>query len=342
MKPIRTLAAGISAAGLLAAAGCGGNAGAAADRPSGTTPVSVVGFSVLEQANRQVMSDFQKTPAGKDVTFQTSYGASGDQSRAVEAGLSADEVHFSLEGDMTRLVQDGLVAKDWSAGPNHGICTQSVVALVVRPGNPEHITGWDDLVKPGVSIVTPNPSSSGSARWNLLAAWGHVSGDGGSEAQAKAYMQKFFANVVAMPSSGRDATTAFQSGTGDVLVSYENEAILARQEGAKFDYIVPSDTLLIQNPCAVTKQAGRAAHAFLSFQLSKTGQTDYARTGFRPLDPSIHVMVKGANDPGNPFPQPQHLLTIDKDFGGWPAATMKFFDENTGILTRLQAAAGTS
>jgi len=342
MKPPRKLAAAISVAGLLAVAACGGNAGATSSGGSGSSPVSVVGFSVLEQANQQVISDFQKSPAGKGVSFTTSYGASGDQSRAVEAGLAADEVHFSLEPDMTRLVDDGLVAKDWNTGPDHGICTQSVVAFVVRPRNPKHITGWDDLVKPGIRIVTPNPNSSGSARWNLLAAWGHVSANGGSEAQAKSYMQKFFTNVVSMPSSGRDATTAFQSGTGDVLVSYENEAILARQEGAKFDYLVPSDTLLIQNPCAVTKQAGSAADAFLNFQHSLAGQTDYARTGFRPLDPSIHVSVKGANDPSNPFPQPQELLTIDKNFGGWASATTKYFDENTGILTKLQAAAGKS
>jgi sulfate transport system substrate-binding protein len=327
-------------AGLLAltVAGCGGGAGASGNDEQ----LSVVGFSVMEQANRKVFGDFTKTAEGKGVTFQTSYGSSGDQSRAVEGGLPADEVHFSLEPDMTRLVDDGLVAKSWKSGPTHGIATQSVVAMVVRKGNPKHINGWDDLTRPDVKIVTPNPGSSGSARWNILAAWGSVIANGGSDSDAKAYLTKFFKNTVALPDSSRDATTAFEQGNGDVLLSYENEAILARQSGANFDYFVPDQSILIQNPAAVTKNASPTAKALLKFQESKKGQTDYAQTGFRPLYPSIHVPVKGANDPNNPFPQPKTLLTIDKDFGGWDAAATKFFDEKSGIVTKIMASTGTS
>src|SRR6188472_3058202 len=246
-------------AGLVALTGCATAGGGS----SKSDEVSVVGFSILKTANEQLLKDFQKTDAGKGVTFKTSYGASGDQSRAVIAGLDADEVHLSLEPDVTKLVDEKLVADDWKDGPNKGIVTQSVVAIVVRKGNPKNIKGWDDLVKPGIKIVTPNPGSSGSAKWNILAAYGHVLADGGSEADAEAYLTKLFGNVEALPGSGRDATTAFQSGQGDVLLSYENEAILAKQSGADFDYVVPPETLLIQNPGAVTTDATPKAQKFL-------------------------------------------------------------------------------
>ena len=191
--------------------------------------VSIVGFSILKTANKTLVSDFQKTDEGKNVEFKESYGASGDQARAVIAGLKADEVHFSLEPDMTKLTDEGLVADTWKDGDNKGILTQSVVAIVVRKGNPKNIQNWDDLAKPGIKIVTPNPGSSGSAKWNILAAYGHVLATGGSDADAQAYLKKFLANVAAFPGSGKDATTAFEGGTGDVLLSYENEAIQARE-----------------------------------------------------------------------------------------------------------------
>ena len=304
--------------------------------------VSIVGFSILKTANKQLISDFQKTDAGKGVEFKESYGASGDQARAVIAGLKADEVHLSLEPDMTKLTDEKLVADSWKDGDNKGIATQSVVAIVTRKGNPKNIKTWDDLAKPGVKIVTPNPGSSGSAKWNILAAYGHVLANGGSEAEAQAYLEKFLANVAAFPGSGKDATTAFEGGTGDVLLSYENEAIQARAAGADFDYFVPDQTLLIQNPAAVTVDSSKAAKAFLDFQLSKDGQTDYAKQGFRPLDDSIKVDVKGANDPSDAFPTPKTLLTIDKDFGGWAEANTKYFDEKDGIVTKAIAASGKS
>ena len=302
--------------------------------------VSIVGFSILKTANKQVIADFQKTKAGKDVEFKESYGASGDQARAVIAGLKADEVHLSLEPDMTKLTDENLVDQDWKSGPTKGIATQSVVAIVTRPGNPKKITGWDDLAKPGIKIVTPNPGSSGSAKWNILAAYGHVLATGGSEADAQAYLKKFFENTAALPGSGREATTAFTSGVGDVLVSYETEAIQARAKGADLDYIVPSDTLLIQNPIAVTKNAPESAKDFVSFVTGKEGQLDYAKAGFRPLVDVGSFQVPGANDPANPYPTPAKLLTIDDDFGGWDAAAKKFFDENDGIVTKIQAETG--
>jgi sulfate/thiosulfate transport system substrate-binding protein len=334
MKTVAVLA--VTAAGAVTLAGCGGSSSGA----TAAQEVNVVGYSVLEKANTAVIEGFGGTGAGEGVSFKTSYGASGDQSRAVEAGQKADEVHLSLEPDVTRLVDAGLVADDWKDNDTKGICTQSVVVLVVRSGNPRGIDSWDDLVEPGVGIVTPNPASSGSAKWNLLAAYGHVLAQGGTEQDAEAYVKQFFANVVALPDSGRDATTAFESGNGDVLLSYENEAILARQSGADFDYVVPDQTLLIENPCTVTTNASDAARAFLDYQKSEDGQRAYAETGYRPLADLADLTVDGANDSTDPFPRPGTLQTIDGDFGGWAEANTKFFDEKDGILTKLQAAAG--
>jgi sulfate/thiosulfate transport system substrate-binding protein len=326
-----------SLAGTLALSACGGDSNASG---GDSNTVNIVGYSVLEQANAGVISAFQKTDAGKDVEFKESYGASGDQARAVIAGQDADEVHLSLEPDVQKLVDEGIVADDWKDNDTKGICTQSVVVMVVRSGNPKGIDSWDDLIKPGVGIVTPNPASSGSAKWNLLAAYGSVLGDGGTDEDAQAYLKKFFGNVAALPDSGRDATTAFTSGTGDVLLSYENEAILARQSGTDFDYVIPDSTLLIQNPCAVTKDAPEAAQAFMDFQKSAEGQKLYAETGYRPLTDVGDLEVQGATDPSNPFPEPAKLLTIDDNFGGWADANTKYFDENDGIITKIQAEAG--
>jgi sulfate transport system substrate-binding protein len=323
-----------AAAAAVALTGCGSSSGA------GGSTLNLVGFSILQGVNQKATAAFEQTTAGKGVSFNVSYGASGDQSRAVAAGQPADIVHFSLSSDMTRLVDAGLVAKDWNAGATQGIGSQTIVVLAVRKGNPKHITGWDDLIKPGIKIVTPNPGSSGSARWNILAAWGHVIANGGTEADAKSFVKKFFANVVALPSSGREATTAFTGGVGDVLVSYETEAIQARAKGAAIDYIVPSDTLLIQNPVAVTTTAPQSAKDFLAFLEGKQGQLIYAENGFRPLVEVGSFTTPGANDPTNPYPTPAKLLTIDKGFGGWKSAATKFFDTKTGIITLIQAETG--
>jgi sulfate/thiosulfate transport system substrate-binding protein len=328
-----------SAAGLLALTACGG--GTSAD--SKGAELNLVGFSVLQASNKEEIAAFEKTDAGKSVSkINESYGASGDQSRAVESGQKADIVHFSLEPDVTREVDAGLVASDWNAGPTKGIASQSVVVFVVRKGNPKGIKTWDALVKPGIGVITPNPASSGSAKWNILAAFGQAAGAKKDEAAGSAYLAKLFKNAVALPESARDATTLFTGGTGDVLLSYENEAILARQNGADFDYAVPDSTLLIENPAAVTRKAAPEAKSFLDFLLSKDGQAIYAKFGFRPLVDVGSVDVQGANDPANPFPAPATLLNITDSFGGWGEANKKFFDENDGIVTKLLAEYGKS
>ncbi|WP_104105624.1 sulfate ABC transporter substrate-binding protein [Nocardioides sp. 616] len=330
--------AALAVASVAALAGCGGDADSAADDKT----INIVGFAVPEAANKAIGAEFVKTDAGKGAKFQTSYGASGDQSRAVENGLEADYVHFSVASDVTRLVDAGLVADDWDAGENKGVVSHSVVVFGVRDGNPKNIQTWDDLVKPGVEIVTPNPASSGAARWNALAAWGQSVADGGTEEDAAAYVDKFFGNVVSLPGSGRDATTAFLGGTGDVLMAYENEAILAAQNGEGFEYIIPDTTLLIENPGAVLKDADPIAKDWLDFVVSDEGQRQFALTGFRPIrdDVDFGGTVEGAKDPSDPFPVVPNLLTVEKDFGSWSEVSDKFFDEETGLVTLAIAASG--
>ena len=319
----------VALAGSLFLAACGDDkadkSDGGSDSPAST--VSLVAFSVPKAANDEIIKEWNSTSDGKNVTFESSYGASGDQSRAVEAGKKADYVHFSLEGDVTRLVKSGQVAEDWNAGPNKGIVSSSVVVLVVRKGNPKNIKGWDDIVKPGVGIVSPNPGSSGSARWNVLAGWlSATDGGTGPDQDGIDYLTKFFQNAVALPGSGREATTAFTSGTGDVLISYENEAIFARQSGEDFDYIVPDTTLLIENPAAVTKDANPKASEFLDYVLSDAGQKIYVSKGFRPVgDVDIDgIEVEGANNPKKPFPTPKNLITV-ADLGGWSEVHARIF-----------------
>ena len=186
MKKIK-VAVALAAASILTLTACGGSGGG-----SDAESISIVGFAVPETANKAIAKEFNETPEGEGVTFQTSYGASGDQSRAVESGLKADYVHLSVGTDVQRLEKAGLVDASWDDGDNKGIVSSSVVVLGVREGNPKNIQGWEDLVKPGVGVVTANPASSGAARWNALAAWGSVVKNGGTEEEGKAYLDKLF------------------------------------------------------------------------------------------------------------------------------------------------------
>ena len=325
----------IATVALAALAACGGSTGS-----SGNSGLNLVAFSVPKAAYDDAQQAFADTPEGEGTSWKSSYGASGDQARAVISGLPADYVSFSLSSDMSKLVDKQLVAQDWNAGANKGIVSTSVVVIVTRKGNPLGIKGWADLTKPGVQIVTPNPGSSGSARWNVLAAWSHITANGGSEKDAIDYLTKYYSNIVSLPSSGREATSAFTSGTGDVLISYENEAIAARQNGAEVDYVVPDTSIKIENPGAVTTKAPEPAKKFLGFVTSDAGQKIFAEHGFRPLNAAVKPdEVEGANDPSNPFPAVKKLATIN-DLGGWSEVSKKFFDEENGIVTKIQDASG--
>jgi sulfate transport system substrate-binding protein len=297
--------------------------------------INLVAYSVPKPAYDALAAAFAKTSEGKDFTLNASYGPSGTQRDAVLNGQQADLVNFSTGADMSALVPDKVDAS-WDSGPNKGIISDSVVVITVRKGNPLHITGWDDLTKPGVEIVTPDPASSGSAKWNILAAYSHVLSQGGTAAQAEQYLKDFFANVKSRASSGSDAMQQFLNGTGNVLISYESEAIAARQAGEDVDYIVPDQTMLIQTPAAVTKGAPKLAQQFLDFALSEQGQEIFASKGFRPVSSTTKVgTVEGANDPSNPFPQPKDLTTID-DLGGWSVVNDKFFGDS-GIVTKIES-----
>jgi sulfate transport system substrate-binding protein len=352
----RLTAAALAAAAALVLAACG--SGGSGDGASDET-IHIVGFAVPEAANKAIAEKFNETPEGKGVRFKTSYGASGDQSRAVADGLKADYVHLSVATDVDRLVDAGLVDDTWDDGPNKGIVSTSVVVLGVRDGNPKNIRSWADLVKPGVKIVTANPASSGAARWNALAAWGSVTSAGGSEAEATEYVDKLFKNVVSLTNSGRDATQSFLGGTGDVLLAYENEAILAAQNGQGFDYVIPDTTLLIENPGAILKEHTPAAEPWLDFVLGETGQREFALKGFRPLNleqPGVADLdsvglkasdIKGAPDSSDPFPTVKNLLTLTDDFGGpgWGGVKDKLFGDGkdgapVGIVTEAIAKSG--
>ncbi len=319
------------AATALALTGCSSSSNA-----SSGGKLSLVAYSVPKPAYEALTQAFDATDQGKGVSWASSYGASGTQSAAVGNGQKADYVAFSLEPDLTKLVPK-FVDEGWNSGPTKGLVSKSVVVIAVRQGNPLHITGWNDLTKSGVKIVTPDPGSSGSAKWNILAAYFHVLADGGTDAQAQDYLKAFFSNVISKPTSGANATSTFLNGTGDVLISYENEAIAARQKGQKLDYIVPAESILIENPAAVTKSAPQAAKDFLAFVQGTDGQKILAGKGYRPVLDGVTVgSVAGANDPAKSFPAVAKLQTI-ANLGGWSAVNKKYFDKETGIVTKIAA-----
>jgi sulfate transport system substrate-binding protein len=323
-------------------AGCGGSSDSSSSSGSaksgGKTALSLVAYSTPQAAYDALIPKFQGTAAGRGVTFNESFGASGEQSRAVDAGLPADVVAFSLATDVTRLVKDGLVSSGWDSDPFHGFVTDSVVTLVVRKGNPKHIAGWDDLVKPGVQVITPNPFTSGSARWNLLAAYGAQLELGRSKAQAQAYLQNLLTkHVVVQDKSGRDALQTFAAGKGDVLISYENEAIGAQQKGIKVDYVIPKQTILIENPIAVVSKSKHlgAAEAFVSWVRTAPAQRVFAEKGYRPVLQSVFKEFASR------FPQPAQLFKIGF-LGGWKKVTSEFFDPTNGLVTKIEQHAGVS
>jgi len=313
------------------AAGCGGGAGGS----GGGDRLTLVAYSTPREAYEALIPAFQKTDAGKGVGFSQSYGASGDQARAVQSGLAADVVALSLEPDMSKLVDSGLVAKDWNAGAHKGMVTDSVVALVVRKGNPKNIRTWADLVKPGVEVITPNPFTSGGARWNVMAAYGAQITQGKSPEQAVAYLERLFRNVPVQDKSAREALQTFVGGKGDVMIAYENEAITARQKQQPVDYVIPDQTILIENPIAVTTKSRHPeqAKAFLDYLLSPAGQQVFVDKGYRPVNEQVAATAG--------FPKPSGLFTID-DLGGWSDVTKQFFDKDKGIVADIERKVGVS
>jgi sulfate/thiosulfate transport system substrate-binding protein len=296
------------------------------------TRLSLVGYAVPREALGAVIKAWQQTPDGKDVGFTQSYGASGDQARAVAAGLNADVVHLSTGLDVDLLVKAGLVDSKWDKQSFKGVATNSIVVFAVRDGNPKQIKGWNDLAKAGVGIVTPNPQSSGAAKWNILAAYGAQRRLGKTDKEAIDFVRKTFRNVVSLDTSGRNATNTFLSGKGDVFITYENEARLA-----KLQYVIPRQTLLIEAPIAVLKSSENrdVANRFVRFTKTPQAQRIFAQFGYRPLTESVYKEFE------KQYPRRPGIFKInDKYIGGWSAANKKWFDPDTGLWTALARSAG--
>jgi len=315
------------------AAGCGGgssNAGAAAKQK-----INLVAYSTPETSYAKLIPAFQKTSAGKGVSFTQSYGASGDQSRAVAAGQTADVVHFALEPDISRLVDAKLVSPNWDQNKYNGIVANSLIVFVVRPGNPKHITTWDDLTKPGVSVITPNPFTSGGARWNIMAAYGAQLKEGKTPAQADAYLNTLFHHVAVQDDKASAALQTFTGGKGDVLISYEQDALLAKQAGADIDIVYPPQTILVQTPLATTIKSSTAGKAFAKWLWTPQAQTIMAENGYRSVIPSVAAKFTTL------YPNPKTVFTID-DLGGWDNAMTKFFDPTNSIMQKIESGIGVS
>jgi sulfate/thiosulfate-binding protein len=311
-------------------------AGSATGASTGTT-VDLVAYSTPKDAYGKIISAFQKTAAGDGVGFTQSYDASGEQARRVAAGLAADVVNLSLQPDIDVLVRKRLVPRNWAANSHRGIVNDSVVVFVVRNGNPSRIKGWGDLVKPGIEVITPNPFTSGGARWNVLAAYGALRRLGKSHKQAVAYLKKLFHHVPVQPDSARQALQIFAQGKGDVLLTYENDAIYAGKKGVHTEYHIPKATLLIETPAALTKRglSKPAAKAFYKFLWSTTAQKAFADQGYRPVVKSVAR--------GYRFYKPPGLFTIGaKKLGlnGWPRVNRRFFDPDTGIVAKIERSLG--
>lgn len=306
--------------------GCGDSARSAGNQ------IRVVAYSTPQQAyEKHLEPAFSETPAGEGTGFTNSFGASGDQSRAVGSGQDADLVNFALETDMTRLVDAGKVPADWQKNRYRGIVTNSVVALVVRPGNPEKIRSFADLARKNVEVVTPNPFTSGGARWNIMAIYGAALKSGKTPDQALAEVKTILGKTPAQPESARVALQAFLDGAGDVLISYENEAIAAQLAGEEIEYVIPDSTILIEQPAAVTTDAPPAAAKFLDFLWSDAGQKIWAKQGYRPVKPALV-------DPDR-FPTPAKRFTI-ADLGGWDRVATEFFDPENGSVARINQELG--
>jgi sulfate/thiosulfate transport system substrate-binding protein len=346
----RSVTVGLSAAMLtlliaLVVAGCGGGGDSTTDTSSTDTggssssaggKLDVVGYSTPETVYTESLEPaFEETSEGSGVTFSNSFGASGDQSRAVVAGQPASIVHFAQGGDMERLVEEGeIVAKDWDKGTYKGIAQNSVVVIAVREGNPEGIKTLDDVITKDIEVVTPNPFSSGAARWNIMAIYGTQINEGKSPAEALAAVKTVLEKTAAQPGSARDALAAFTQGQGDVLLGYENEAIKAMNEGEDLEYVVPPSTIQIETPIAATKDAPQpAAEDFLKFIWSDEGQEIFAEAGYRPVNPKLV-------DPKQ-FPTPKDLFTIAQ-FGGWGKVNDEFFDDETGSVAKIETELGVS
>ena len=301
------------------------------------TELNLVAYSTPREAYAKLIPTFQKTAAGEDVDFTQSYGSSGEQTRAVKAGLKADIVALSLAPDVDELVSAGLVDAKWKKQSYAGMVTDSLVVFVVRDGNPKKIKGWNDLLRSDVEVVTPNPFTSGGARWNVMAAYGAWRKAGKTDKQAQANLLKLFRNVVVQDTSARASLNTFNSGKGDVLLAYENEALFARTQGLNLQFVIPRATILIENPIAVVKSSPdkNASNAFLRFLRTPGSQQIFADYGYRPV--LKDVLEKNRKK----FPVRPGQFTINQlGLGGWEKVQKRFFDPKSSIMARIEQEVG--
>lgn len=321
----------------------------AGESNAGALTLTLGAYTTPREAYAELIPIFQaqwKEQTGQEVVFEESYLGSGAQSRAVVEGFEADVVALSLEADITRIVNAGLITHDWKGGPTKGMVSQSVVAFAVRKGNPEGITDWADLAKPGVEILTPNPKTSGGAMWNILSLYGAakrgfvegVAKD--DDAAAQAFLLGVLKNVTVMDKGARESITNFEQGVGDLAITYENEVLVAQQGGQEYDMVLPRSSILIENPIAlvdsyVDKHGNReVAEAFVAFLLTKEAQEIFAKYGLRSVDPEVAAATAAQ------YPALPDQFTIDY-FGGWAAATPQFFGETDGIFSKVVVEAQT-
>ncbi len=330
---LRKISAALTVLGLaVGLAACGGSDSASGGDGSGGN-LTLVAYSTPQEAYEEIIPAFNETPEGEGVSFKQSYGPSGDQRNAIIAGLDADIAALSLEPDVTGLVDEGIVAPDWNQDKYDGFVTNSVVVFAVRKGNPKNIQDWDDIVTGDVEIITPNPFTSGGAQWNLMAAYGAQLEQGKSEEEGLDFLKQILENTSVQDASARDALQTFVGGKGDVLLAYENEAIAAQQAGEELDYVIPDQTILIENPVAVTEDADPKAQAFRDFLFTEEAQKIYQDHGYRP------VLKNLANE--SEFPTPPNLFEIGK-FGGWASVRSEFFDPEEGSVAQIEEDLGVS
>jgi sulfate/thiosulfate-binding protein len=301
------------------------------------TKLSLAAYSTPREAYGKLIPAFQGTANGDGVSFTQSYGASGDQARAVAAGLQADIVALSLAPDVDTLVKAGLVDAKWSKQSYKGMVTDSVVVIVLRDGNAKKIRTFDDLLKPGVQVITPNPFTSGGARWNVMAAYGAWLKQGATPKQAQAKLLALFKNVAVQDKSARDALNTFLSGKGDALLTYENEAIAAQLKKQPVQYVVPKATILIENPIAVLKSSENKdkANQFIRYLKTPAAQQVFADFGYRPIIKSVLDANRAK------FPKRPDIFTINNlGLGGWDKVQKNFFDPKTGIMATVERKVG--
>ncbi|MBD1921391.1 sulfate ABC transporter substrate-binding protein [Microcoleus sp. FACHB-831] len=316
------------------------NSGSSPAAQTGNVNLTLVSYAVTQAAYSKIIPQFTaqwKQQKNQNVTFKESYGGSGSQTRAVIDGLEADVVNLALALDTKKIEKAGLIQPGWeNEAANGAIVTKSVAALVTRDGNPKGIQGWADLAKDGVKVITANPKTSGGARWNFLGLWGSVTRTGGDDAKALDFTNKVFKNVPVLPRDAREASDAFfKQGQGDVLINYENEVILAAQNGQKLPYVVPDINISIDNPVAVVDKnvdkhgTREVAEAFVKFLYTPEAQREFAKVGFRPVDTTVATEVAKQY-------LPIKTLFTAQDLGGWDEIQKKFFDDGA-IFDKIQA-----